>query len=573
MVHMVGWPSARDVGKRLSPGGQLPPCFRFVVTRIQDIEGRFPPAVWMELGMLESLALRHGWAPLLRPVPGVRHLLRRHGVWAPGVWLMRRLNLPQKAMLALVAVMLPLLPLHIQELRDLREAGLRLRTEASGLLLMTSFDEARLIAHTDPKLIDAWTVVLQARASRLKSDGRDASQQLSGLQAAVTSVRKDPRRAAQGEQAIMAAQTELLGLVLDAGEFTHGGNGLQHKAALYQRLQAAWRAGASAQERLAMLSQLQRAVAAQHTRVSDRVGALVIALAMSVMWGGYLLVCAYTVLKGGLSHVTACVQRIKSGDLSCPPQALGRDELGQIIDDLGLAGQKLTDMLASAGLGVQAVSHAAQQVATGNSDLAGRNRVSTDKLASVVEGVGHYTLQLEMCRAEVQSVVNAIGALNLESMRSRHQMASLVETMSTLSGRSHEIGEIVSLIDGIAFRTNVLALNASVEANKAGESGKGFAVVAHEVRSLALKAAERIHRGHRLGHGSGPGSRKTVDAHGRPCGRDSGRNRAGGVHDPRWRSRVREHPGRTQAHQGRHEPEPETGGAAVCCFGCLEHAK
>jgi methyl-accepting chemotaxis protein len=285
-----------------------------------------------------------------------------------------------------------------------------------------------------------------------------------------------------------------LGLVLDAGEFTHGGSGLQHKAALYQRLQAAWRAGASAQDRRAMLTQLQRAVAAQHTRVSDRLGGLAIALTLSLMWGGYLLVCAYRVLQGGLSHVTACVQRIKSGDLSHPAHALGRDELGQIIDDLGLAGQKLTDMLASAGLGVQAVSHAAQQVATGNSDLASRNRVSTDKVASVVEGVGHYTLQLEACRAEVQSVVNAIEALTLESLRSRHQMASLVDTMRTLSGRSHEIGEIVSLIDGIAFRTNVLALNASVEANKAGESGKGFAVVAHEVRSLALKAAQSAQR-------------------------------------------------------------------------------
>jgi methyl-accepting chemotaxis protein len=66
--------------------------------------------------------------------------------------------------------------------------------------------------------------------------------------------------------------------------------------------------------------------------------------------------------------------------------------------------------------------------------------------------------------------------------------------MSALRGKSREIGEIVTLIDTIAFRTNVLALNASVEASKAGEAGRGFAVVAQEVRSLALRGADSARR-------------------------------------------------------------------------------
>jgi methyl-accepting chemotaxis protein len=66
----------------------------------------------------------------------------------------------------------------------------------------------------------------------------------------------------------------------------------------------------------------------------------------------------------------------------------------------------------------------------------------------------------------------------------------VVETMKGINEASKKIADIIQVIDGIAFKTNILALNATVETAQAGEQGRGFAVVASEVRSLAGRSAE-----------------------------------------------------------------------------------
>jgi methyl-accepting chemotaxis protein len=155
---------------------------------------------------------------------------------------------------------------------------------------------------------------------------------------------------------------------------------------------------------------------------------------------------------------------------------------------------RLSDLLASVRHGVSAVNHASQQVALGNGEMASRNRTAAEGLEGVAVSVHRYTQQLEACGREIEGVVNSVQALRLEAARNRKHTARLSERLTTLRGRSREIGDIVRLIDAIAFRTNILALNASVEASKAGEAGRGFAVVAQEVRSLALRSAESAKR-------------------------------------------------------------------------------
>jgi methyl-accepting chemotaxis protein len=220
------------------------------------------------------------------------------------------------------------------------------------------------------------------------------------------------------------------------------------------------------------------------------IGILVGALLLSL----YLLYTFFLVMSGGLTQLNHQMTRMAQGDLSARLTPLGLDEVAATLNAMTTALVRLSDLFASVRQGVGGVNQAAQQVATGNADLSQRNREISESLTLAVEGVARYSAQLEACGRQVESVVGTVQALRLESARNRKQMQRLRERMTALRSNSREIGEIVTLIDTIAFRTNILALNASVEASKAGESGRGFAVVAQEVRSLALRGAESARR-------------------------------------------------------------------------------
>jgi methyl-accepting chemotaxis protein len=218
------------------------------------------------------------------------------------------------------------------------------------------------------------------------------------------------------------------------------------------------------------------------------------ALVASILLSQYLLYCFFLVMRGGLRQLNQQMNQMAQGDLSARLSPLGGDEVAQMMRAMTDSLVRLSDLMATMRQGVASVEQAAQQVALGNADMKSRNHETSSGLHVIVDAVTRYSNQLEACGRQVETVVETVQALRLESARNRKQMHRLRERMSALRGKSREIGEIVTLIDTIAFRTNVLALNASVEASKAGEAGRGFAVVAQEVRSLALRGADSARR-------------------------------------------------------------------------------
>lgn len=308
-------------------------------------------------------------------------------------------------------------------------------------------------------------------------------------------------------------QLELAGrklALLDAAERGAAGSGAQPLGAA-RALVAAVRAavagervpgiaelqaiGAAAREhvlalRLELSSSLRLTLEAQRAAASKNFAVLSTAVLLTLLAAAYAVYSLYLVMHGGLRQLHRQMELMAAGDLSARPVAHGNDEIGRSIVAMTRSLAGLSDLLASVRDGVSSVSQASQQVASGNAELQGRNRVAADGLQTLVAGVAAYTEQLQACGRQVEAVVGSVQQLRLQAARNRKQMVRLRERLAALQGKSREIGEIITLIDAIAFRTNILALNASVEASKAGESGRGFAVVAQEVRSLAMRSAE-----------------------------------------------------------------------------------
>ena len=160
-----------------------------------------------------------------------------------------------------------------------------------------------------------------------------------------------------------------------------------------------------------------------------------------------------------------------------------RDSLMYIRDNLSAALSNVdqaSDQLLS---GTEEVSSGAQALAQGATQQAASIQELSENIASISEDIKANSSDA----AEASDKANAAGAAVQEV---NAMMSELVRAMNEINEFSSETKKIVKTIEDIAFQTNILSLNAAVEAARAGAAGKGFAVVAEEVRNLAGKSAE-----------------------------------------------------------------------------------
>jgi len=205
-----------------------------------------------------------------------------------------------------------------------------------------------------------------------------------------------------------------------------------------------------------------------------------------------------------LSDLVNQAQALGAGDLSVRSNVTSHDEIGQLAGSFNKMGEALSTMVSHIRIAAQEVSsraHALSGLSGGAYEGMEQQSGEITSMAGAVEEFSATALNIadNMGHTERLAQGNAqqtrIGRASMhEASASLEQIAgslsSTATVIDTLGQRSQEIGGIVSVITSIAEQTNLLALNAAIEAARAGEQGRGFAVVADEVRNLASRTRQ-----------------------------------------------------------------------------------
>jgi methyl-accepting chemotaxis protein len=211
---------------------------------------------------------------------------------------------------------------------------------------------------------------------------------------------------------------------------------------------------------------------------------LAIALLLPLMWATLRSILV------PLMRSREVATRIARGELSIDIQDHGRDETGELLRTLATMQDGLRQMVSAIRETAQFVSTASEEIAAGNLDLSQRTETTAAGLEAAASGMATLNDQLmDSARSAQQAGQLAVQAAEV-TVNGGRTVTAVEALMSEIAASSRRIAEIVDVVDGIARRTNILALNAGVEAARAGDQGRGFAVVAQEVRTLSLRVAE-----------------------------------------------------------------------------------
>jgi methyl-accepting chemotaxis protein len=207
-------------------------------------------------------------------------------------------------------------------------------------------------------------------------------------------------------------------------------------------------------------------------------------------------------IKHSLVNGIDAANRLAEGDLTVGVVAERNDEIGQLMHALDNMVQKWrtilrdvnesSDNMASASRELSASAELMLQGSREQAGRAGQVAAASEEMSQTVLDIARTSNGIAVSGRETMGIAQDGKEVVSQSEKEAEETSQTVEAcasmVKTLGDKSREVGDIINVINDIADQTNLLALNAAIEAARAGEQGRGFAVVADEVRKLAEKA-------------------------------------------------------------------------------------